>query len=132
MKLLIALLCLLCSTVSADIHSPCNTKQASQCIKNIKKISTPLNLLNKINGYEHIDFKTNKTTLILVPNDVAKVYPSLISYSPTGEQLIDTHALTVLIIESIKELQSINEKLQQHILKLNSCTYRVENHELIL
>ena len=90
--------------------------------EDIKPLDNPLEKLDKIKGVKfkwndiHKDFK-GKKDIGVIAQDVEKVLPEIVTTRDTGYKAVDYQKLSVLLIESVKELKKEVEELKKKINK---------------
>ncbi len=90
--------------------------------KNLIKLTDPLEMLDKINGY-YFHWNTginHKRETGFSAQEVREVLPEVVSEGGDGYLSIDYGKMTPLITEAIKELRAENEKLKIRIEKFEA------------
>ncbi len=78
--------------------------------ENIQKIGNPSEKLQNINGYSFTYKESGEKSIGVVAQEVERVFPELVQTDNDGMKQVDYPALTGLLIESIKELQTQVDK----------------------
>ena len=90
--------------------------------EDIRPLENSLDKLDKIKGVKfkwndiHKDFK-GKEDIGVIAQDVEKVLPEIVTTRDTGYKAVDYQKLSVLLIESVKELKKEVEELKSKINK---------------
>jgi len=97
------------------------TFSARSIKSNIVKLENSLTKICQLNGYSYTITETGRNDIGLIADEVETVFPDLVSHDENNEaNSVDYTSLVAVLIESIKEQQSIIESLKTRLTALEN------------